>query len=133
MSVLESIHWFMLSFFYESNYYLTFELLSTPKTLTPMSPLGNENWEWESNPIPQPLRTYLFGSSFLANLAPPSKEQFQIKLRFKSRDHVTNSYAIKQCSIWRNINCTFWFKELLLSTKQKFEFSYNLIDAKNYY
>ena len=34
---------------------------------------------------------YLYGSGFLANLTPPNKQFFKVKLEFKSRDHVSKS------------------------------------------
>ena len=56
-----------------------------------MLPSGNENSEHESNPIPQTVYTYLSGSAFLANLAPPNKQSFKAKSEFKYIDHVSNS------------------------------------------
>ena len=50
----------------------------------------NENSERELNPIPQTLYTYLSGSAFLVNLAPPNKQPFKVKSEFKSQDHVSN-------------------------------------------
>ena len=58
-------------------------------TFLPMLPSGNENSERESNPIPQPLYTYLSGPAYLTNLTPPNRK-FLVKLGFKSRDHVSN-------------------------------------------
>ena len=56
-----------------------------------MLPSGNENYERESNPIPKPLYTYKSESAFVGNLARPNKQPFKGKLKFKFRDHVSNS------------------------------------------
>ena len=61
-----------------------------------MLPLGNENSEPESNPIPWPLYTYLAGSVFLANLTPPNKQSYKLKSVFKFHDHISNSLIIRK-------------------------------------
>ena len=38
---------------------------------------------------------YLSGSAFLANLAPPNRQYFEVKLGFKSLDHVSNLKRIE--------------------------------------
>ena len=67
---------------------------------------------------------------FLANSTPPNKQSFKVKLIFKSPDHVSNSETIKKIySIRRSISCFFFFfKQLPLNTKLKFEFACQLID-----
>ena len=69
------------------------ELISALKIMKffPVLPSGNENSECKSNPIPQPVYTYLIGSAFLANLTPPNKQSFKVKSVFKPCDHVSNS------------------------------------------
>ena len=57
----------------------------------PILPSGNEISERKSNPIPQSLYTCLSESLFLANLIPPNKQSFKLKLVFKYRDYVSNS------------------------------------------
>ena len=49
--------------------------------------------------------TYLSGSAFLANLTPSNKQSFKVKSEFKSRNHVSNSQAIKAIIIWTSKNC----------------------------
>ena len=56
-----------------------------------MVPSGNEYSESKSNQIPQPLYTYLFRSSFLANVTPPNRQSFNLKSEFKSGNHISNS------------------------------------------
>ena len=55
-------------------------------TLLPTQPSGNENSERESNPIPQPLYSYLSGSAFVSNLTPPNKQFFKAKSESKFRN-----------------------------------------------
>ena len=57
-------------------------------TFLSMLPSGNENSERESNPILEPLYTYLSGSAFLANLTSPNRQSFKVKSEVKSRDYV---------------------------------------------
>ena len=56
-----------------------------------MLPSGTENSDRESNPILEPLYTYLSGSAFLANLTSPNRQSFKIKSEVKSRDYVFDS------------------------------------------
>ena len=57
-------------------------------TFLPMLPSGNENsTQVESNTI---TTIYISGSAFLANLTPPNRQCFKVKLEFKSRDHASN-------------------------------------------
>ena len=57
----------------------------------PMLLPGHENSECKSNPIPQPVYTYLSGSAFLGNVTPLNQQSFKVKSEFKSRDHLSNS------------------------------------------
>ena len=107
----------------------TDELISTPKirTFLPTLLSGNENSEWESNPIPQQVHMYLSRSAYLANLTPPNKQSFQVKSEFEFYDHVSNSQTIKEF-IFGGVQVAFFcFKQFPLNIKQKFEFSYHLI------
>ena len=74
----------------------TEELLSTPKitTFLPHSPFDHENCERTSNPILQPIYTYLSGSAFLVNFTAVNKLLPSVKPAFKSLDHVSSSWAI---------------------------------------
>ena len=63
--------------------------ISAPKIMTffPMLPSVNENYEWESNPMLQPLYLYLSGSAFLGSLTDPNKQLFSVKYVFKFLNH----------------------------------------------
>ena len=50
---------------------------------------------------------YLSQSSFLANLTPPNKQFFQVKLEFKSLNHVSYSYAIKKFILLGGVKVAF--------------------------
>ena len=56
-----------------------------------MLPWGNENAEWQSNPMPQLLYLYLSASVYLVSLTDPNTQFFKVKSVSKSRDHVSNS------------------------------------------
>ena len=60
-------------------------------TFLPTPSSGDENFERESNPTPEPLYTYLSASPFLANLIPINKQPYKENLVFKSCGDVSNS------------------------------------------
>ena len=71
----------------------TEELLSTPKIITfpPSLPSFHENFERQSNPMPEPLYLYLSGLAILVSFTAPNKQLPSINSVFKSFDHVSSS------------------------------------------
>ena len=57
----------------------------------PPSKSGNDQNEQKSNPVPYLEWEYLCQSAFLVNWTAPNKEDFRIKLAFKSCDYLSNS------------------------------------------
>ena len=53
----------------------------------PKLPSVTENFEWESNPIPQQLYLYLSGSIFFVISTDPNKQLFNVRSVFKYLKH----------------------------------------------
>ena len=86
-------------------------------------PSANENFEYKSNPIPQPLHTYISGSAFFANLTSINKRRFKVKSEFKSLYLIYKKY--RKFIIFGGLKVAFFFflfKQLPLNIKQKFAF-----------
>ena len=94
-------------------------------------PSANENFEYKSNPIPQPLHTYISGSAFFANLTPINKRPFKVKSEFKSLYLIYKKY--RKFIIFGGLKVAFFFfffKQLPLNIKKKFEFFDHMIDGE---
>ena len=92
---------------------------------------ANENFEYKSNPIPQPLHTYISGSAFFANLTSINKRRFKVKSEFKSLYLIYKKY--RKFIIFGGLKVAFFFflfTQLPLNIKQKFEFFDHLIDGE---
>ena len=68
---------------------------------------ANENFEYKSNPIPQPLHTYISGSAFFANLASINKRRFKVKSEFKSLYLIYKKY--RKFIIFGGLKVAFFF------------------------